>query len=217
MRTPIGWLRDYVDLPSDTATIVERLAMLGFPVEGIERRPSLSGVVVGRIATLGAASQRRPAAGLHDRRRRRAQQLTIATAATNVAAGQIVPVATIGAQLVRDGESLVIEPRKMRGLDSQGMLCQRGRVGLRAGAGSRTASCNSTDSLPLGADVIALFRLDRRCARRRNHRKPRRRDVDASALRASWAQRSVRPCASRWRSLRCEPLRRAMRRSGIYV
>ena len=157
MRTPIGWLRDYVDLPSDTATIVDRLAMLGFPVEGIERRPALSGVVVGRIARL----EPHPNA---DRLQvcaidvGAAQQLTIATAATNVAEGQIVPVATIGARLVRDGEPLVIEPRKMRGLESQGMLCSADELGFEP-ALFEDGILQLDDSLPLGADVIELFRL----------------------------------------------------------
>ena len=158
MRTPIGWLRDYVDLPSDTATIVDRLAMLGFPVEGIERRPSLSGVVVGRrIARL----EPHPNA---DRLQvcaidvGAARQLTIATAATNVAEGQIVPVATIGARLVRDGEPLVIEPRKMRGLESQGMLCSADELGFEP-ALFEDGILQLDDSLPLGADVVELFRL----------------------------------------------------------
>jgi phenylalanyl-tRNA synthetase beta chain len=154
MRAPLAWLRDYVKLPDDTATIVNRLATLGFPVAEIEERPFISGVVVGRIEKI----EKHPNAdrlqvctidiGAESR-------LTIATAATNVAQDQVIPVATIGAQL----PNMKIEPRKMRGIDSEGMLCSAEELGLPAewfvdgimqlDAGTR-----------LGADVVKLFGLD---------------------------------------------------------
>ncbi len=39
MRVPISWLREFVALPDDAVEVAERLAMLGFPVEEIARRP----------------------------------------------------------------------------------------------------------------------------------------------------------------------------------
>ena len=92
MKVPIAWLRDYIDLTLGTDEIAEKFASLGFPVDAVERRPALSGVVVGRLA----AVEKHPNA---DRLQvctvdvGEAKPLTIATAATNVAAGQIVPVA----------------------------------------------------------------------------------------------------------------------------
>ena len=47
MRVPISWLRDYVLLPHDASEIVSRLATLGFPVDAIETRPTITGVDVG--------------------------------------------------------------------------------------------------------------------------------------------------------------------------
>ncbi|HMF28740.1 MAG TPA: hypothetical protein VKE42_08215, partial [Candidatus Cybelea sp.] len=52
MRVPISWLREFVALPDDAEAIAERLAMLGFPVDAIERRPKISGVVTGRIESI---------------------------------------------------------------------------------------------------------------------------------------------------------------------
>jgi len=52
MRTPIAWLRDYVELNLDTNAIVEHLAAIGFPVDAVETRPHISGVVVGKIVKL---------------------------------------------------------------------------------------------------------------------------------------------------------------------
>ena len=107
MKLPIAWLRDYLDVDLGTDEIAARFATLGFPVDHVARRPRLSGVVVGRltrvvkhpdadrlsVCTVDVAGSR---------------PLTIATAATNVAEGQVVPVATIGAELV----GLTIGPRQ---------------------------------------------------------------------------------------------------------
>ena len=98
MRVPLAWLRQYVDVPAGPQAIADRLAMLGFPVEEIVTRPTITGTVVGKIVAL----EKHPNAD----RLQVAQVdvagerlLTIATAATNVAVGQVIPVATIGARL----------------------------------------------------------------------------------------------------------------------
>ena len=52
VRVPISWLRDYVQLPVDADAIVARLATLGFPVDAVETRPAITGVVVGRITKI---------------------------------------------------------------------------------------------------------------------------------------------------------------------
>jgi phenylalanyl-tRNA synthetase beta chain len=111
-------------------------------------------VVAGRITTLG----KHPNA---DRLQMctldvgRAVPLTIATAATNVAPGQIVPVATIGAQLV----GLTIAPRKMRGVDSEGMLCSAAELGFEA-TWFEDGILQLDADVPLGTDVIAYYGLD---------------------------------------------------------
>jgi phenylalanyl-tRNA synthetase beta chain len=155
MRTPLGWLRDYVDLPNDTGAIVERLAMLGFPVEDVASPPKLSGIVAGKLERV----EKHPNA---DRlfvctvNTGGAQPLTIATAATNVGDGQIVPVATLGAQLAG---GLTIGPRKMRGIDSQGMLVSSYELGFEA-EWFEDGILQLDPGTPLGADVVKLFGLD---------------------------------------------------------
>ena len=125
MKVPLAWLRQYVDLPHDTGDIAHRLAMLGFPVEDIERRPAITGVLVGRILTLEKhPNADRLQVGTIDVGNQK--PLTIATAATNVAAGQVIPVATIGARLPQ----LTIEPRKMRGIASEGMMVSADELAL---------------------------------------------------------------------------------------
>jgi phenylalanyl-tRNA synthetase beta chain len=154
MRVPISWLREYVDLPEDAQTIADRLAMLGFPVEEITRRPRVSGVVVGEIVTL----EKHPNAdklqvGSIDIGGER--PLTIATAATNVAAGQTIAVATIGAVLPQ----ITIGPRKMRGIDSEGMMISAEELALPA-EWFEDGIMQLDPDTPLGADVTELFGLN---------------------------------------------------------
>ena len=80
--------------------------------------------------------------------------LTIATAATNVAQGQVVPVALIGAQLA----SLTIGPRKMRGIASEGMLCSAAELGLEA-AWFEDGILQLETGLPPGTDFVRAFHL----------------------------------------------------------
>ncbi|HEY0798956.1 MAG TPA: phenylalanine--tRNA ligase subunit beta [Candidatus Baltobacteraceae bacterium] len=154
MKLPLGWLRDYLDIDGvTTGEIVDKLAALGFPVESVEHRPALSGVIAGRIAKL----EKHPNA---DRLQvctldvGAAKTLTIATAATNVALGQVVPVATIGAQLV----GLTIAPRKMRGIDSEGMLCSAAELGFDE-TWFEDGILQLEPDVPLGSDVIARYGL----------------------------------------------------------
>lgn len=128
--------------------------MLGFPVEDVERRPAITGVVVGKIVAL----EKHPNA---DRLQvgsidvGNTKPLTIATAATNVAAGQIIPVATIGAKLPQ----LTIEPRKMRGIASEGMMVSADELAL-APEWFEDGILQLEPGARLGDNVIAAYGLD---------------------------------------------------------
>jgi phenylalanyl-tRNA synthetase beta chain len=151
---PISWLREFVALPDDAAAIADRLAMLGFPVDGIQNRPKISGVVTGKIAAI----EKHPNA---DRLLvaqidvARDGPLTIATAATNVAAGQTIAVATIGGRL----PELTIEARTMRGVASQGMMISAEELAL-PGEWFEDGIMQLEPETALGADVVELFGLD---------------------------------------------------------
>ncbi len=153
MRVPISWLRQYVDLPEDADTIADRLAMLGFPVEDIVRRPLVTGVVVGKIVAL----EKHPNA---DRLQvgkidvGSGTPLTIATAATNVALNQTIPVATIGAQL----PAIKIERRKMRGVESEGMMVSADELALPPDW-FEDGIMQLDEGTPLGTNVVELFGL----------------------------------------------------------
>ena len=154
MLVPIAWLREYVDLPETTQAIVDQLANLGFPVETVVARPPLTLIVAGKIVKL----EKHPNA---DRLlvcsidTGTGTLLTIATAATNVAQSQIIPVALIGSQLA----TLKIEPRKMRGITSEGMLCSAQELGFPA-EWFEDGIMQLDESIPLGTDLIEHFHLN---------------------------------------------------------
>jgi phenylalanyl-tRNA synthetase beta chain len=154
VRVPVAWLREFVELPTDVGAIADRLAMLGFPVAEIEKRPAITGVVAGRIVTLEKhpnADRLQVAqvdvAGL--------RPLTIATAAENVAAGQTIAVATVGARL----PELTIERRTMRGVASEGMMISPEELALPT-AWFEEGIMQLDAMVALGANVVELFGLD---------------------------------------------------------
>jgi phenylalanyl-tRNA synthetase beta chain len=154
MRVPISWLRQYVDLPRDTQAIAHRLAMLGFPVEDVEKRPAITGVVVGKILELVKhPNADRLLVGQVDVGNQK--PLTIATAAANVGAGQTIAIATIGARLPQ----LLIEPRKMRGIASEGMMISADELALPAEWFEDGILQLEAQAMP-GADVAAVYGLD---------------------------------------------------------
>ena len=239
MRLPIAWLRDYLDVTLSVDDLVERLAALGFPVDGIEHRPRLRGIVVGRLI----AVEPHPNA---DRLRvcrvdvAGGEPLGIATGAANVAVGDVVPVATIGAELLDlEGRPLRIEPRRMRGFESQGMLCSAAELGLE-GEWFEDGILQLDPSTPLGTDVVERFgladavldvdvtanRVDAMCvfglarelAAALHPRAPRATDLARRGRRVADRRRSPRDAGiSRLPALRRAALLRAARRRGADV
>ncbi len=119
MRAPVRWLKDYVNFDEAPEVLGERLTMAGIPVEGIERPcEGLRNIVTGLIRSVDPhPNAERLSVCLLDIGDK---TVKIVTAATNVRAGQIVPVALSGAVL-SDGKT--IESADFRGVLSEGMLC----------------------------------------------------------------------------------------------
>jgi phenylalanyl-tRNA synthetase beta chain len=154
MRVPLAWLRDYVELPADPLEVVTHFANLGFPVDEIVTRPAITGVVIGKLTNV-APHPNADRLQLCTVDIGAEKPLTIATAATNVATGQIVPVATIGAKLPK----LTIEPRKMRGIDSEGMLVSAEEIDLEP-EWFEDGIMQLDPGTPIGRNMIEYFRLD---------------------------------------------------------
>src|SRR3954470_15556934 len=103
MRVPLSWLADFVDVDLAPEALAERLTLLGMEVKGIERWGSdWQNVVVGELLTVirhpNADRLSLTTVSLGDG----SAPLEIVCGATNIAAGQRVPVALPGAVLPGD-------------------------------------------------------------------------------------------------------------------
>jgi len=127
MKFSVNWLREFVDLPANVDELAELLTMGGVEIEGIEKRgANFDKVVVAQIK----ASEQHPNADrlsvcqVDDGS---GQTRQIVCGAKNYQVGDKVPLALPGAVLVGD---LKIKPSKLRGVESQGMLCSPSELGL---------------------------------------------------------------------------------------
>src|SRR6187397_2330667 len=127
MKVLLSWLRDFAPIEGDPVAIGEQLSDLGTPVEALDRiGEGLGGIVVARV--LGTRPH--PKADriqLVDVDRGDGEALQIACGAFNMAAGDLVPLATLGTTMPGGME---IGRRKMRGEWSNGMLCSSTELGL---------------------------------------------------------------------------------------
>jgi len=134
MKVSLNWLRQYLDIDLEPAAIGELLTGTGLEVEGMEKIESvpggLAGVVVGHVLECG----KHPGAdrlSLTSVDTGAGEPVSIVCGAPNVAAGQHVIVATVGAMLYpMNGEPFKIKKGKIRGEVSAGMLCAEDELGL---------------------------------------------------------------------------------------
>ncbi|WP_226064556.1 phenylalanine--tRNA ligase subunit beta [Kaistella polysaccharea] len=133
MKISNNWLKEYIKTDIKTEKIGEFLTDIGLEVEGIELvesvKGSLEGIVVGKVLSC----EKHPNA---DKLKvttvdvGSAKPLHIVCGAPNVEAGQIVPVATVGTTIYKEGNALVMKEAKIRGEISQGMICAEDELGL---------------------------------------------------------------------------------------
>ncbi len=126
MRLPISWLRDWVETDATPEAVADALTRRGFYVEGIESHGhAYPGVVVARVLDVA----RHPNADKLSLCRvdSGAGELRVVCGAPNVRAGMIAPLATVGAKLPN---GLTIKKSKIRGEESQGMLCSADELAL---------------------------------------------------------------------------------------
>jgi phenylalanyl-tRNA synthetase beta chain len=132
IRVPVSWLKEYADAHGSADEIARQLHMSGTEVDRIERPGGgWEHVWVGRIAKL----EKHPNADkllLATVDYGEGREKTVVTGAPNLTEGDIVPYAEVGARL-REGHGegwLTLEPKKMRGIVSEGMVCSEKELGL---------------------------------------------------------------------------------------
>src|SRR5881275_1525104 len=148
MKFSVNWLREFVDLPKNAEEIAELLTRAGVETENIETRGAkIDKVIVSQVA----ATSRHPNADrltvceVDDGSGTKRQ---IVCGATNYKVGDKVPLALPGAKLPNGTE---IRKSKLRGVESEGMLCSAIELGLGEDAsGLLILSPESKIGAPIG-------------------------------------------------------------------
>jgi len=154
MKFSVNWLREFVDLPENPEEIADLLTRAGVETEKIETRGAkIEQVIVSQIV----ASSRHP----------NADRLTVCEAddgsgtkrqivcgATNYKVGDKVPLALPGAKLPN---GLEIRKSKLRGVESEGMLCSAIELGLGEDASGLLILSPDAE---VGAPIADLFPTD---------------------------------------------------------
>lgn len=155
----MSWLNDYMDIDVTPKEYADRLTMTGSKVEGFESMgDSVQNVVAGKVLT---CEDHPDSDHLHvcTVDAGTGEVLQIVCGAPNVKAGIIVPTALIGAVLP-DGK---IKKTKMRGVESQGMLCSHDELGITEdmlGYEPEYGILILPDDTPVGKDIKDIFGMN---------------------------------------------------------
>ena len=126
MLVSYNWLKQYTNVEDNANALAERITRGGIEVEGVEYlAEEISGVVVGYVES----KEKHPDAeklNVCQVNIGEEENLQIVCGAPNVDAGQYVIVATVGAKL----PGIKIKKAKLRGVESQGMICSLAELGL---------------------------------------------------------------------------------------
>ena len=133
MKISYNWLREYLNFTAEADELSAILTSIGLEVEGVEEwesvRGGMKGVVIGRVLTC----ERHPDAdrlSVTTVDTGGGEPLHIVCGAPNVAAGQVVPVATVGTMVFKGDEQFEIKRSKIRGQLSEGMICAEDELGI---------------------------------------------------------------------------------------
>ena len=162
MKISYNWLKQFLKVDWEAEKTGELLTDLGLEVEGIETvesiKGSLEGIVIGKVLTC----VQHPNA---DRLKVTTVDLgngvpvQIVCGAPNVAAGQTVPVATIGTTLYDDkGAGFIIKKGKIRGEESHGMICAEDELGLGS---SHDGIMVMDETITVGTPAAKVFNIEK--------------------------------------------------------
>lgn len=154
MKISENWLRTWVNPAIDSDTLSDQLTMLGLEVdELVPAAQPFTGVVVGEVLTViqhpDADRLRVTTVNIGS-----TEPLQIVCGAPNVRVGMKAPVATIGAVLPGDFK---IKKGKLRGVESQGMLCGASEIDLED---KIDGLLELPDDAPVGINIREYLNLD---------------------------------------------------------
>lgn len=133
MNISYNWLKEYVDFDLTPEEVSSALTSIGLETDGVEEVQSikggLEGLVVGEVLTCephpNSDHMHITTVDLGE-----GEPVQIVCGAANVAAGQKVIVATLGTKLYDGDQSFTIKKSKLRGVESNGMICAEDEIGV---------------------------------------------------------------------------------------
>ncbi len=160
MKISLNWLKKYIEIDASNEEIAAMLTTIGLEVEGMEIVQSikggLEGVVIGKVMECGKHPDADKLSitkvdlgdgSLHQ----------IVCGAPNVAVGQTVLVATVGCTLYPSGgDSLTIKKAKIRGVESNGMICAADELGMGT---DHSGIMVLTDDIAIGTPASKHFEV----------------------------------------------------------
>jgi len=137
MKISYNWLKTLINIDLTPEQVDEYLTSSGLEVEGIEAFESIKGGLKGIVIGEVIEKEKHPDADKLSLTKVNVggpELLSIVCGAPNVAAGQKVLIATVGAKLYpTTGEPFEIKKSKIRGAVSEGMICAEDEIGLGTG------------------------------------------------------------------------------------
>lgn len=133
MKISYNWLKQYLELNLSPEKIASILTGIGLEVESIEMKESIPGGLEGFVVGEVVSCVKHPNAqnlSLTQVNTGTKELLSIVCGAPNVAAGQKVIVATVGATIYSADEPFKIKKSKIRGEVSEGMICAEDELGI---------------------------------------------------------------------------------------
>ncbi|MCH1599269.1 MAG: phenylalanine--tRNA ligase subunit beta [Pseudomonadales bacterium] len=152
-----SWLREWVDSEFSTEELVARLTMAGLEVDGTAAvAREFTGIVVAEVKDVEQHpnADRLKVCAVFDGE----NDYQVVCGAPNVCAGMKAPFASVGAVIHNDGEKpFKIKKAKLRGVESNGMLCSAEELGLEESSDGLLAL---PADAPVGEDVRTYLSLD---------------------------------------------------------
>lgn len=161
MKISYNWLKQFIKIDWKSEETAALLTDLGLEVEVVEKYQSvkggLDGIIVGHVLTCiphpDADRLKVTTVDLGD-----GLPIQIVCGASNIEAGQKVPVATIGTTLYdKEGVAFQIKKGKIRGQDSFGMICAEDELGLGTGHDGIMILDNS---IKAGTTAASVFKIE---------------------------------------------------------
>lgn len=159
MLAPIKWLEKYVDIDVDAKTLADKITLTGSHVDSIiDIDKDITHVVTGKILEI----QQHPDADklVVTKVDVGTEIVQIVTGAKNIKVGDIVPVSLVGAHLPN---GLNIKLSKLRGIESQGMMCSYEELGFEdkvTPKGGNDGIMILEENTPIGKDIKEILSIE---------------------------------------------------------